>query len=72
MNAVYPNGYFTWTDRIDEVDIDYAEDINAVADDLSAVENTLGLLPQVQTVRPGVTCSAKIRRHPAAAWPSTS
>lgn len=46
--ATYPNGYFSWANRVDLVDIDYAEDINAVANDLVATEATIGLNPQTE------------------------
>jgi hypothetical protein len=45
---VYPNGYFNWTDRVDELNIDYAEDPNSLAAEVESIEDTLGLLPQVQ------------------------
>lgn len=46
--AIYPNGYFTWTDRIDLVNIDFAADINSVAHDLIAAETVLGANPQIE------------------------
>lgn len=49
---VFPNGLFQWTDRIDEVNIDFAEDINSVASDLISVENTLGTNPQIEKNSP--------------------
>lgn len=49
---VYPNGLFQWTDRIDQVNIDFANDINSVASDLISVENTLGINPQIEKSPP--------------------
>ncbi len=46
--SVYPNGYFSWSDRRDEVDIDYAADPNSLAAEAVAIEKTLGLNPQIQ------------------------
>lgn len=44
----FPNALFTWTDRVDQVNIDFANDINSVASDLISVENTLGTNPQTE------------------------
>lgn len=55
MSAVrpaYPNSVFTWTDRVNNEDIDYANDINSVASDLISVESTLGANPQIETNAP--------------------
>ena len=51
----YPNGLFQWTDRVDQVNIDFANDINSVASDLISVENTLGINPQIEKNPPNPT-----------------
>lgn len=42
VQPVYPNAILSWTDRVDGVSLDLAEDINTVASDLISVETTLG------------------------------
>lgn len=49
---IYPNAIFSWIDRVDQVNIDFAGDINSVASDLIAVESTLGANPQVESNPP--------------------
>src|SRR5579862_3663844 len=49
---VFPNAIFTWQDRVDQVNIDFANDINSVASDLISVESTLGANPQVESNPP--------------------
>lgn len=50
--SVYPNGLFQWIDRIDEVDIDFAGDVNSIASDLISTETTLGTNPQIEKTSP--------------------
>lgn len=51
--AAYPNAIFNWgTDRVDEIDVDWAEDVNSLAADLTAVEVTLGDNPQNEPYLP--------------------
>lgn len=48
-NAKYPQGIFSWgPDRVDQEDVDYAEDVNSVAAEVTAVENTLGVAAQTE------------------------
>jgi hypothetical protein len=66
IQPVYPSGIFPWTDRIDNVNIDFANDINSTVADLEAVETVLGTNPQVELGLPGgvpvtyATVSARI------------
>lgn len=50
--AVFPNGIVPWTDRIDLVNIVYANDPNTLAAEIGAIETTLGTMPQVETAPP--------------------
>ena len=44
--AVYPNTTFSWTDRIDNVNVVFANDPNSIVAEVIAIENTLGTNPQ--------------------------
>lgn len=48
VTPIYPNGIFSWTDRVDQVNVDFANDINSVASDLISIETVLGTNPQVE------------------------
>lgn len=48
VQPVYPNGTFAWTDRVDEQDIDFANDINSVASEVISTESTLGVNAQIE------------------------
>lgn len=50
--AVYPRGFFSWLNRVDNQDVDYAEDPNSLAAEIIAVETTLGVNPQVEARPP--------------------
>lgn len=52
VQPIYPNSTFTWTDRIDNQDVDFAEDINAVAAEVISVEKTFGVNPQIESNPP--------------------
>lgn len=52
---VFPSAIFTWVDRVDQVNIDFANDINSVASDLISVESTLGSNPQTEKNPPNST-----------------
>jgi len=52
MKPVYPAGIFPWADRIDNVNIDFANDINSVVAELESIETTLGTNPQIETNPP--------------------
>lgn len=45
---IYPSAVFTWVDRVDQVNIDFANDVNSVASDLISTEITLGINPQIE------------------------
>ena len=49
---IYPSAIFSWVDRVDQVNIDFANDINSVASDLISVEATLGANPQNESNPP--------------------
>jgi hypothetical protein len=44
----YPGSIFPWTDRIDNVNIDFAADINSAVAEVESIEKTLGAGPQVE------------------------
>jgi hypothetical protein len=47
--AQYPNAFFNWgPDRVNEVDVDWAADVNGPAAEIIAIENTLGINPQTE------------------------
>jgi hypothetical protein len=46
MVAIFPKGIFNWLPRIDQVNIDYANDPNSLAAEVISVESTLGVQPQ--------------------------
>jgi hypothetical protein len=52
VQALYPNGLFSWTDKIDEVNIVFAIDPNSIAAETIAIENTLGANPQIEPSPP--------------------
>jgi hypothetical protein len=58
VQPVYPNGIFTWTDRVNNVSVDFANDVNSLASDLISVENTLGTNPENETELPSGLQSA--------------
>lgn len=47
-NAVFPKSIAPWTDRIDEVDVIWANDPNTLAAEIIAIETVLGVMPQVE------------------------
>lgn len=51
-NPVYPNNVLAWTDRQDDIDIIWAEDPNALAAEVTAVEGTLGPMPHLEANPP--------------------
>jgi hypothetical protein len=52
MVAIFPKGLFSWVNRIDQQDIDYANDPNSLAGEVISVESTLGVQPQVEKNTP--------------------
>lgn len=44
MTATFPNGIATFTQKKDNVDVNYANDINRLQDEIVAIEQTLGVL----------------------------
>lgn len=48
VQSVYPSGIFPWTDRVDNVNIDFANDINSTVAEVEAIENILGPNPQTE------------------------
>ena len=49
---VYPKALSSWTNRIDEVDVIWAADPNTLAAEIISIEQTLGLMPQVEPSPP--------------------
>ena len=52
IQALYPNGVFQWTDKIDQQNIVFAIDPNSIAAEVVAIENTLGTNPQIEPSPP--------------------
>lgn len=52
VKSVFPNGIFNWTDRVNEVNIVFANDTNSLAAEVISVENTLGENPQIEKSPP--------------------
>ncbi len=52
VQAVYPNGVLPWTDRVDEVNIVFAEDVNPLAAEIEAIETSIGTTPNVEPSPP--------------------
>lgn len=50
--AVYPNSVLSWTPRVDQVNVVYANDPNTLAVEVQAVEATVGTTPQVESSPP--------------------
>jgi hypothetical protein len=48
MTAVYPASIFPWTNRVDQVNVIWANDPNSMAAELISIETTLGVMPQVE------------------------
>jgi len=48
VQSIYPNGIFTWTDRVDQVSIDFANDSNSLASEIISIEGTLGTTPEIE------------------------
>lgn len=49
---VYPNAVFPWVDRVDQVNIVFAEDVNPLASEIESIETTVGTTPQVESSPP--------------------
>jgi hypothetical protein len=52
VQAVFPYGIASWTDRIDEVDIVFALDPNTLAAEIAATETALGVTPATEQANP--------------------
>lgn len=50
--AAYPQNIFQWVPRVDEQDIVYAHDPNTLASEIQAVEQAVGLNPQIESSPP--------------------
>ena len=48
FQALFPAAVVSWTDRRDQLDIVFAADPNSLAAEIIAIENTLGVMPQVE------------------------
>jgi hypothetical protein len=46
--AVFPKSIVPWTDRVDEVNVIWANDPNTLAAEVIAIEKTAGAMPQVE------------------------
>jgi hypothetical protein len=44
--AIFPKSIVSWTDRVDNQDVIFANDPNSLAAEIIAMENTLGAMPQ--------------------------
>lgn len=52
VQPIYPNSIFQWTDRIDQQDIDFANDINSAVSEIISIENTIGTTPNTESSPP--------------------
>lgn len=52
VRSIYPSGIFAWTDRVNQEDIDFANDPNSLASEIISIENTLGANSQVERFLP--------------------
>ena len=50
--AVYPGNVLSWTPRIDEVNVVFANDPNTLAVEVQAIESTVGTTPQIESSPP--------------------
>ena len=48
VQAVYPNGIFPWSDRVDQQNIVFAQDPNSLAAEVEAIETTIGTTPNIE------------------------
>lgn len=48
VQPTYPAGIFPWTDRVDQQNIVFAEDVNPLAAEIESIENTIGTTPNVE------------------------
>ena len=48
----YPSSVLSWLDRVDNQDVDFANDINSVVADLESVETVVGTNPQIESAPP--------------------
>src|ERR1039458_2619287 len=54
--AAFSNAIYSWgTDRVDGIDIDWANDVNSLAAEVTATESALGENPQTEPYLPGAT-----------------
>lgn len=53
VNPTYPSGVFQWNDRVDNVNIDFANDINSAVAEIESIESVFGSNPQIETGVPG-------------------
>jgi hypothetical protein len=52
VQPIYPQGIFPWTDRVDEENIVFAEDVNPLAAEIESIETTIGTTPNVEPYPP--------------------
>lgn len=52
VQPVYPDGIFPWTDRVDQQDIVFAEDVNPIVAEIESIENTIGTTPNIEPSPP--------------------
>ena len=45
---IFPKSILSWADRVDEVNVIWANDPNSLAAEVISIENTLGAMPQVE------------------------
>lgn len=50
--SIFPKGLFSWTNKIDQQNIDYANDPNSLAAEVISIETTMGVQPQVEKNTP--------------------
>lgn len=52
VKPVYPAGVLPWTDKIDNSDIDFANNVNTLAAEIESIENTIGTNPEIEQAPP--------------------
>jgi len=52
VRPIFPAGTFQWSDRVDNVNIDFANDINSTVAEIESIETVLGSNPQVEPLPP--------------------
>lgn len=52
VKPVYPGGVLPWTDKIDNSDIDFANNVNTLAAEVESIETSVGTNPEIEPSPP--------------------